>query len=155
MALKNVELYQVDRDISITNFCARYLAKNSRVKVRIPQELKSPAVLVKPQVPAERVNNASAKKLVTVIEQTFVPLNRGHSQHAQLSAYTANAGASSTGGTDCDDIVNLGVEYRDVNPPSVAKEEFSVDAAEAVFRDVIANRRQGSPGYYGGVPLRS
>ena len=40
MALKNVKLYQIDRDIFITHFCARYLAKNSRVKVRILQELK-------------------------------------------------------------------------------------------------------------------
>ena len=64
MALKNVELYQVDRDISYTNFCARYLAKNSRVKVRIPQELKSPAVLVKPQAQAERVNSFIALPLL-------------------------------------------------------------------------------------------
>ena len=29
-----------------------------------------------------------------------------------------------------DDIVNLGVEYRDVNPLSVAKEELSIVAAK-------------------------
>ena len=33
------------------------MAKNSRVKVRIPKELKSTAVLVKPRAQAERVNN--------------------------------------------------------------------------------------------------